>query len=91
MGAFKKIQYNCRKATFLVDKKLYGKLSFREEVELRIHLAGCDACRLYVKQTQKISGMIIQLFKAPAKVEARLDDDFKERLQLQLDEELNKN
>jgi hypothetical protein len=91
MNNLKKIIYNCKKATFLIDKKLLGKLSFREVIELRIHLYGCSFCRLYNKQSRVINDMVQQLFRSSIKPEIRLDDDFKRELQIRIEEELNKN
>lgn len=91
MGALKKIQYNCKKATFLIEKKLIGRITLREQLELRIHLLGCSVCRVYQKQTIKISEMIRQLFHNAVNKETKLDDEFKKDLQDRIEEELNKN
>jgi tRNA/tmRNA/rRNA uracil-C5-methylase (TrmA/RlmC/RlmD family) len=91
MNGLKSVIYNCRKATFLIDKRMGGKISFRESIELRVHLIRCDVCKLYVKQSEKINEMIKALLKAPAGVEIRLDEDFKKGLQVTIDDQLNKN
>jgi hypothetical protein len=91
MGALKKIQYNCKEATFLIEKKLIGQITLREQLKLRIHLLGCSVCRTYQKQTGKINEMIRQLFHSAVNKEARLDDNFKKDLQDRIEEELNKN
>ncbi|MBD1363704.1 hypothetical protein IDJ77_07770 [Mucilaginibacter sp. ZT4R22] len=91
MSALKAIIYNCRKATYLTDKRMAGKITFKEHIELRIHLYGCAACRLYVKQSGKINEMIKALLKSPAANNIRLDDDFKNRMQVTINDELNKN
>jgi hypothetical protein len=76
----------------LIEKKQYKKLSFREFIELRIHLAGCSVCTLYNKQSRVINQMVQQLFHDSMKTEgAHLDDGFKKELQHRIDEELNKN
>jgi hypothetical protein len=89
MGPLKKIQYNCKKATFLIEKKMTDKITFREHIELRIHLVGCSVCRLYEQQSGKINQMVQQLFHGSA--DAKLDDKFKKDLQERIEEELNKN
>lgn len=91
MNDLKALIYNCRRATFLVDKKLYSKITFKEEIELRIHLIGCDACKLYIKQSQKINMMLIAYFKPPVNQQITLDDAFKERLHLQINDSLKNN
>jgi len=91
MGPIKKIQYNCKKATFLIEKKMISKITFRETVELRIHLLTCGVCRLYQEQTGKINEMVRQLFNASASRDVKLDDNFKKDMQERIEEELNKN
>jgi hypothetical protein len=86
----KKIQYNCKQATFLLDKKAFKPLTFSEGMELRIHLAGCSLCRLYGKQSAMINNMVQQLFKDSESGDYKLDENFKKALQLRIEEELNK-
>ena len=91
MGPLKKIQYNCEKATFLIEKKLISKITFREQIQLRIHLLGCSVCRIYQKQTGKINEMVRQLFHNAENADIHLDENFKKDLQDRIEEELNKN
>jgi hypothetical protein len=92
MSALKHIIYNCRQATFLIEKRQYKKLSFGEFIELRIHLAGCSVCTLYNKQSRVINQMVQRLFHDSLKSEGvHLDEDFKQELQYRIDQELNKN
>ena len=91
MGPLKKIQYNCEKATFLIEKKLISKITFREQIELGIHLLGCSVCRIYQKQTGKINEMVRQLFHNAENADIHLDENFKKDLQDRIEEELNKN
>ena len=90
MGNLKKIIYNCKQATFLIEKKSIKRLSFREAVELRIHLFGCSFCRLYKKQSRVINQMVQELFRSAAHPELRLDENFKKELQDKIEEELNR-
>jgi len=91
MGTLKKIQNNCHKATFLIEKRLIGKITLREKIELKIHLFGCGVCRTYQKQTVKISQMVRQLFSDSANSEKQLDDTFKKDMQHRIEDELDKN
>lgn len=91
METLKKIQNNCHKATFLIEKKLIGHISLREKIELRIHLFGCGICRTYQKQTIKISQMVRQLFSYSSNSEKQLDDAFKKDMQNRIENELDKN
>lgn len=91
MTHLKKVIYNCKQATLLIEKKLIGKLSLRERVELQIHLYGCSFCRLYNKQSRMINEMVQELFRSSMKAAAKLDDGFKKELQERIEKELNKN
>jgi hypothetical protein len=91
MSYLNKIIYNCKQATFLIEKRQIKKLSFREEIELRIHLAGCGMCVLYNKQSRVINDMVQQLFHDSLKNELKLDDVFKADLQAKIETGLNNN
>lgn len=41
---------SCLKATELLEKKIYFKLSLREKLQLSIHKSMCKACTTYQKQ-----------------------------------------
>lgn len=91
MNELKNIIYNCRKATFLIEKKQLTVLTLREKVELRIHLTGCSFCRLFQKQSIGINIMVKELFHSAKNQEIRLDDDYKKKLQEHIEEQLDKN
>ena len=91
MSYLKKIIYNCKQATFLIEKKELNKISFREAIELRIHLSGCSFCRLYKKQSPIINDMVQELFKSSMQNGIKLDDSFKQDLRGRIEAELNKN
>ena len=55
MGLF---TISCKKATYLVSKKEEGKLNWIESIQLRSHMAICSLCRLFEKQTQKITNLV---------------------------------
>ncbi|MAE07864.1 MAG: hypothetical protein CL661_03790 [Bacteroidetes bacterium] len=42
---------SCLKATELLEKKLYFKLSLKEKLQLRMHKSMCEACSNYQKQS----------------------------------------
>ncbi|WP_225872323.1 hypothetical protein [Pedobacter frigidisoli] len=86
-----KIAYNCRKATFLIEKKQISTITLREKLELKIHLAGCSVCMLYEKQSRLINNMVKDLFSSPDSREIRLDESFKKELQAQIEKKLNNN
>jgi len=90
MNKLTKILYNCRKATFMIEKRMVKPLSFQENIELRLHLVTCGVCRLYIKQSRKIDLMVEQILKGTPPANIRLADDFKEELKVRIDNELNK-
>lgn len=87
----KKIAYNCKKATFLIEKRQIGSISMREKMELKIHLAGCSVCRIFEQQSIVINKLVHDLFHEPKPNElVKLDDNFKRELQHRIEEKLNK-
>jgi hypothetical protein len=76
---FLKIAYNCRKATYLIEKKQLSEISVREKIELKIHLAGCSVCKTFEKQSLLINHMIKNLFIIN-EADAKLDESFKTEL-----------
>jgi len=82
-----RIAYNCRKATLLIEKKQSVELTGREKMELQLHLAGCYICRVYEHQSILINKMMHNIFNSP-RVEAKLDDEFKIKMQEKIDQKL---
>ena len=91
MSILRNIRYNCKEATFLIEKKLVGNITLREKVQLQIHLYGCSVCKVFVKQSGMINVVIKQLLINKQQADIKLDDDFKNNLQHRIEEELNKN
>lgn len=86
-----KIAYNCRKATFLIEKKQDEELTAREQLELKIHLAGCYICRVYEQQSLLINDMVRHLFNSSNPTGVKLDEDYKKELQKKIMEKIDKN
>lgn len=86
----KKIAYNCKKATFLIEKQQIGKITLREKLELKIHLTGCSICVTFMQQSAMINQMAKKLFHSDQH-QLRLDDAFKKQLQNRIDDQLDKN
>ena len=57
------ILLSCLKTTELVEKKFHFKLSFKEKLQLKLHLASCDICMKYSKQSQLIEEGLAVLHK----------------------------
>ena len=56
-----KMMLSCEEATFLISKKQHQKLTFKENLQLKMHLFSCYLCRRYEKEiavlTQSFSKM----------------------------------
>ncbi|MFA6084701.1 hypothetical protein [Mucilaginibacter sp.] len=87
MNELTKIAYNCKKATFLIEKKQTGEINIREKLELKIHLAGCSICRTFEKQSLMINQMVKNLMGGAD--EKHLDEDYKKHLQEIIDKKMN--
>ncbi|SFH19933.1 hypothetical protein [Pedobacter insulae] len=84
-----KIAYDCRKATFLIEKQQIYKITLREKMELKLHLTGCSICVTFMKQSAIINQMARKLVNADSNA-LKLDEGFKAQLQKQVDNYLNK-
>lgn len=88
MNKLKKIQYDCHKATFLIEKRTMKRLTLFEHIELRIHLAGCSVCRVYKQQSYLIGQMVHQLLHKAQNT--KLADADKKLMEDRIEEELKK-
>ncbi|WP_231465424.1 MULTISPECIES: hypothetical protein [unclassified Pedobacter] len=90
MNKLKAIAYNCKQATFLIEKKQLMPLSLREKMELKIHLTGCVVCKLYEQQSIFITKLTRHIFINSDNTDYKLSDDFKKQLQKTIERELDK-
>ncbi|MFC0513702.1 hypothetical protein ACFFGT_05810 [Mucilaginibacter angelicae] len=91
-NTLKNIVNNCRKATWLIEKKQVGSITIREKSELKLHLVGCSECRMFEQQSIVINKLVHNLFNEPQVTRGiKLDDDFKKKMQDQIMEKLGKN
>jgi hypothetical protein len=90
MDKLTKIANNCKRAIYLIEKQDIGKITLREKLELKIHLAGCQICRVFKQQRIAINRMIKNMFRPPVAENIKLDDEFKAELQHLIDEQLDK-
>lgn len=84
-----KIAYNCRKATFLIEKKQDKPLNNREKLELKLHLAGCYICRVYEQQSLLITAMVQNIMNPRDPEDIKLDDDYKRKLKQKIVDKLD--
>jgi hypothetical protein len=88
MGKLKKIIYNCREATLLIEKRRYKLLSPKERIKLLIHLSGCSVCRLFRRQSRIIDRAMRMLFHTNANHTHSLDESTKREMQEKINERM---
>ena len=91
MNELKKIQYNCQKATYLIEKQQIGRITLREKIELKIHLAGCGICKTFQRQSVLINQFARNLLHSSNQDDIKLDDEFKKALQNRIDHKWDEN
>ena len=90
MTTLKQIQNNCKKATYLIEKKQIGKITLWEKIQLRIHLAGCSVCKIFQRQSILINRLAKDFFTRSSSPGPTLDESFKKDLQERIDAEIKK-
>lgn len=90
-NTLKNIANNCRKATWLIEKKQAVSLTISEKLELTVHLEGCYGCRMFEQQSIVINKLVGDLFHEPQVTGgSKLDEDFKKKMQDQIIEKIEK-
>lgn len=49
---------SCKKASELIDRRINNGLSIKERINLKFHVAMCDMCSVYNKQSKLIDEVI---------------------------------
>jgi predicted oxidoreductase (fatty acid repression mutant protein) len=78
---------SCKKTTYLISKQQETKNTFKEKVQLFIHLFICNVCSLYKKQ----SNYILMLLKQKSQEPHHLTQDAKQKIKTKVDEAINNN
>lgn len=91
MALKNKILLTCKDATLLTCKEQEGAISFKERIQLKIHLLICAMCSLFYKQSALLHNHLTKMNDENYKsVALQLDETEKKALQLQIDAELEK-
>ncbi len=90
MSQKRKIANNCEKATFLIEKKQFESISQKDNLELKIHLAGCAVCRTYQLQSKRIHKITQHILNDKSAATSTLDEDVKKKMQLSIENALKK-
>ncbi|MEN5055776.1 hypothetical protein [Sphingobacterium kitahiroshimense] len=77
---------SCSKASELLDKRSVLKLSLRENIALKLHLAICDACKLYSEQSKLLDKILALHLKRsdPDGVPLHVNSELKRRISTEI-------
>lgn len=77
---------SCLKATRLIEKKIYSKLTFKEKIQLSVHKMMCDACSNYEKDSLLIDEALKKRYSTPPEITGVDLKAFEQKLVEQLEE-----
>jgi hypothetical protein len=84
---FKKVVFNCKKATLLALKNNDGSASLWEKLQLFYHRLYCDPCRRFIKQSTEIDSFLSDVTRQEHENPTHhLPDPIKNHLQAQIDQ-----
>ncbi len=78
---------SCLKASQLIEKKIYSRLTFKEQLQLKMHKAMCEACTNYEKDSLLIDKALQKQTTQPPVITGIDLDAFEESLVNKLDKE----
>ncbi|MBE7175826.1 MAG: hypothetical protein INR69_05445 [Mucilaginibacter polytrichastri] len=82
--------FNCREATYIIEKKLEDSIGFRERLQLQIHFIRCEPCRLYRQQSGALDKLVTRVMDETRTAHApEPDQKTIARLQYEIDRHLN--
>ncbi len=90
MDVIKKIQNDCRRATYLIEKRQLTTLSFKERMALTIHLAGCSICRTFQQQSRVINRIMHSFHHSTTEPPHHLDEEYKRQMQERINKKMKK-
>lgn len=82
MNTMSKPFLSCKNATEFVEKKQHEKLTFKEGLQLKLHLMMCKICSAYEKQSLLIGKVLKKHFNTTAGTEDDVikNEELKERI-----------
>jgi len=77
-----KLFLSCKKATELIELKSDTRLSFKDKIQLKMHLMMCKACYAYEKQSAKLNKVLGLHFNANTIIESEIveNKELKEKI-----------
>lgn len=82
-------QSNCKRATYLIEKRANVRLPVREWLEMQAHLAICPLCTLYQEQSKLLGQAITRIFQRRREGTIAMDKHVKEALEKLVNDKLN--
>ena len=76
----------CKEISKLVSESFDRKLSLRERMAMRMHLAMCSLCRTYQHQVVQLRALLQGAAQSDAPVEKPLSEEARERIKQSLKE-----
>lgn len=83
-------QSNCKRATFLIEKKANTRLTAREWLDMQAHLAICPLCTLYRQQSKLIQETMLSVFRRRKEHTVNMEAGKKHKIAELIQERLNK-
>ncbi len=90
MSRQNKMPYNCREATFLIEKQIISSISIKQQHKLKSHLEACFVCEIFQQQSLLINEMFKNHFFTEDAQLPELDKNFKQTLEKRIESELNR-
>lgn len=84
--AMHRMMLSCQRATFLITRREYQKLSCKEKLQLNMHLMGCKFCHAFNTQNAIITSGLNMLKEEPPMV--RLSNAKRNEIQQALDKNI---
>lgn len=82
-----KLFLSCEQATKLEEKRKEEGLSFRERMQLKMHLGMCVTCRSYKALSQKMDRIFYKRFRSDDLNQCKMPEEKKKALMNELDRE----
>lgn len=83
-GLMSTMMLSCKKATELVEKKAVVELAFTENIQLKMHMMVCSACKQYENQS-KIIDLVLEQINKKNDGKQELSQDVKTKIILEIE------
>lgn len=75
------VMLSCKKASSLIEKQSSDNLSFREDIQLKVHTLFCKTCAAYQRQSKAIDSSLSKWVKTKKdQSDAKLSEEIKSNI-----------